>query len=173
MGAGDCRRQGHRTCQCWWCEGDQRRSWQGGRAVHGYLALRRPRSGRALFHAYSSCPPVCRKPQRRLTRCITNEGLPMPVAPAWRTGRGGAVAPAPLRGLPRYQLQVLRPCAPDPCQSLTTPPFASLPCHRHEGFPRSTQEPGSRSRHLHAGRRTRSRQAPLRLLPGVLRHPRP
>ena len=50
-------------------------------------------------------------------------------------------------------------------QSLTVLPLASLPCHRHDRFPRSTQEPGSRSRRLHAGRRPSSRQVPLGLVP--------
>ena len=44
-------------------------------------------------------------------------------------------------------------------------PLAVLPCHRRDRFPRSTQEPGPRSRRLHAGRRPSSKQVPLGLIP--------
>src|SRR5512136_544402 len=36
--------------------------------------------------------------------------------------------------------------------------FGFLPYHRNDRFPRSTQEPGSGSRHLYAGRRPGSKQ---------------
>ena len=38
--------------------------------------------------------------------------------------------------------------------------------HRGERFPRSTQEPGPSSRHLHAGRHLARKQEPPRLIPG-------
>jgi hypothetical protein len=42
----------------------------------------------------------------------------------------------------------------------------SRPPRRGDRFPRSVQEPGPRSRHLHAGHRLASQQAPARLIPG-------
>ena len=42
--------------------------------------------------------------------------------------------------------------------TLVGPPLGFLPYHRNDRFPRSTQEPGSGSRHLYAGRRPGSKQ---------------
>jgi len=42
--------------------------------------------------------------------------------------------------------------------------FEFLPYHRNDRFPRSTQEPGSGSRHLYAGRRPSSKQVSLGLI---------
>jgi len=47
---------------------------------------------------------------------------------------------------------------------LVGPPLAGLPWHRGDRFPRSTHKPGSRSRHLYAGRRSGSKQVPPELL---------
>ena len=48
--------------------------------------------------------------------------------------------------------------------TLVGPPLGFLPYHRNDRFPRSTQEPGSGSRHLYAGRRPGSKQ----VSPGLL-----
>ena len=48
---------------------------------------------------------------------------------------------------------------------LMGPPLGFLPYHRSDRFPRSTQEPDSRSRHLHAGRRPGSKQVSPELIP--------
>ena len=48
---------------------------------------------------------------------------------------------------------------------LVGPPLAVLPWHRSDRFPRSAQEPGSRSRHLCAGRHSVSKQVPSELIP--------
>ena len=45
------------------------------------------------------------------------------------------------------------------------PPLGFLPWHRNDRFPRSTQEPDSRSRHLYAGRRPGSKQDSPGLIP--------
>ena len=45
------------------------------------------------------------------------------------------------------------------------PPLGFLPYHRNDRFPRSTQEPDSRSRHLYAGRRPGSKQDSPELIP--------
>ena len=45
-------------------------------------------------------------------------------------------------------------------------PLEFLPWHRSDRFPRSTQEPESRSCHLHAGRHPGSKQVPLGLILG-------
>ena len=49
---------------------------------------------------------------------------------------------------------------------LAGPPLAVLPSHRGDRFPRSVQEPGSRSGRLHAGCRPDSKQVPSGLVPG-------
>src|SRR5712691_2051967 len=54
---------------------------------------------------------------------------------------------------------------------LVGPPLGFLPLHRGTRFPRSAQEPGPRSRRLHAGRHPSSRQAPARAAPGVASRP--
>ena len=46
--------------------------------------------------------------------------------------------------------------------------FEFLPLHRSDRFPRSTQGPGSGSRHLHAGRRPSSKQVLPWTYPGVV-----
>jgi hypothetical protein len=62
------------------------------------------------------------------------------------------------------------------------PPLELLPSHRDDRFPHSTQKPGSGSRHLYAGRRPGSKQAPPRVVlefakppvstpPNSFRHP--
>ena len=48
---------------------------------------------------------------------------------------------------------------------LAGPPLAVLPSHRGDRFPRSIQEPGSRSCRLHAGCRPDSKQVPSGLVP--------
>ena len=48
---------------------------------------------------------------------------------------------------------------------LMGPPLGFLPYHRSDRFPRSTQEPDSRSRHLYAGRRPGSKQDSPGLIP--------
>ena len=48
---------------------------------------------------------------------------------------------------------------------LMGPPLGFLPWHRNDRFPRSTQEPDSRSRHLYAGRRPGSKQDSPELIP--------
>ena len=48
---------------------------------------------------------------------------------------------------------------------LMGPPLGFLPYHRNDKFPRSTQEPDSRSRHLYAGRRPGSKQDSPGLIP--------
>ena len=45
-------------------------------------------------------------------------------------------------------------------------PTAQASRHRGDRFPRSAPEPGPSSRHLHAGHRLASQQAPARLIPG-------
>jgi hypothetical protein len=50
-------------------------------------------------------------------------------------------------------------------------PFAFLPSHRGDRFPRSTQEPASTSRRLHAGCRPGHQQAPPRACPTVTTSP--
>jgi hypothetical protein len=52
--------------------------------------------------------------------------------------------------------------------TLVGPPFEFLPYHRNDRFPRSTQEPGSGSRHLYAGRRPGSKQVLPWTYPGVV-----
>ena len=44
-------------------------------------------------------------------------------------------------------------------------PLVVLPLHRSDRFPRSTQEPESSSRHLHAGGRLTNKQVTARLVP--------
>ncbi len=64
--------------------------------------------------------------------------------------------------------RVLRPCAPHRYSGARGGcPLARLPWHRDDRFPRSTSEPGSRSRHLYAGRRLGRKQVPPRLIPEV------
>jgi hypothetical protein len=56
-------------------------------------------------------------------------------------------------------------------QMLAGPPLASLPCHRGDRFPRSTQKPAHRSRHLHAGRRLDSKSVVLQPYPRITTTP--
>jgi hypothetical protein len=103
--------------------------------------------------------------------------------PRWLTAKRARTT-RPLRstritGLRSYHGTV-RPCAPHrysaPCSSRclgvslatlggTNGP-AGRPPRRGDRFPRSAQEPRPRSRHLHAGHRLASQQAPARLIPG-------
>jgi hypothetical protein len=48
---------------------------------------------------------------------------------------------------------------------LMGPPLGFLPWHRNDRFPRSTQEPDSRSHHLYAGRRSGGKQVAPELIP--------
>ena len=48
--------------------------------------------------------------------------------------------------------------------TLVDPPLEFLPWHRDDRFPRSAQEPESRSRHLYAGRHSSSKQVSLELI---------
>jgi hypothetical protein len=54
-----------------------------------------------------------------------------------------------------------------PTLILMGPPLGFLPYHRNDRFPRSTQEPDSRSRHLYAGRSPGSKQVFPWTYPGV------
>jgi len=47
---------------------------------------------------------------------------------------------------------------------LVGPPLAGFPWHRGDRFPRSPHKPGSRSRHLYAGRRSGRKQVAPELL---------
>src|SRR5512139_4132465 len=64
---------------------------------------------------------------------------------------------------PHYGTSPLLRTAPPPCPaSVLSPLWASplefLPSHRNDRFPRFTQKPRSRSRHLYAGRRSGNKQ---------------
>lgn len=74
-----------------------------------------------------------------------------PVSVDRRHPTGRPFAPAPLQSLPHYY-ERLRPCAP-PWYSCRGCLLDRLPSHRSDRFSRSAWKPGSRSRHLHAGRR--------------------
>ena len=70
----------------------------------------------------------------------------------------------PITGLLHYY-GLVRLCAPHwyshPREALS---LEFLPYHRDDRFPRSTQEPGSGSRHLYAGRHPSSKQVHLGLI---------
>src|SRR5512144_920105 len=86
----------------------------------------------------------------------------------------------PITGLRRYY-ETARPCAPrrySPPRGFRRLGFSlrrpatgqrcatGRPHHRGDRFPRSAPEPEPGSRHLHAGHRLASQQAPARLIPG-------
>ena len=77
---------------------------------------------------------------------------------------------------PRYGTSPLLQTAPSPCPASVLSPLWSLPLgflpyHRNDRFPRSTQEPGSRSRHLYAGRRSGNKQVSPELIRALCQPP--
>ena len=75
------------------------------------------------------------------------------------------------QGLHHYY-GTLRPCAPPryfhPRRGCL---LGLFPSHRDDRFPRSAQEPGPGSRHLHAGHRSANRQASAELIAGQPQEP--
>src|SRR5512137_2185325 len=75
----------------------------------------------------------------------------------------------PLRSIPITETSTLLQVGPSLCPASVLSlswvfHFEFLPYHRDDGFPRSTQEPSSGSRHLYAGRHPSSKQVHLGLL---------
>ena len=143
------------------------------------------------------CTGYCSGASRRFSssprRCPLRHGSPLPVCtpPALHAWKYKTVLPYPCGSSPigltrkimpdndapsvRSPLQHLhpsygrlRPCAPHryshPCG---VPPLGLLPCHRGDRFLRSSPEPGPRSRRLHAGRRSGSKQVNPRPYHGI------
>ena len=79
----------------------------------------------------------------------------------------------PLRSISITETSTLLRVGPPPCSASVLSPswvlhFEFLPYHRNDRFPRSTQEPGSGSRHLYAGRHPGSKQVLPWTYPGVV-----
>jgi len=112
-------------------------------------------------------------PFRNVERLCSIHGAP-PVA-GWLPSRAeqrNPFAPAPLQRLHRYYGS-LRPCAPHRYSHPRRGHLLGfLPSHRGDRFPRSTQEPGSESRRLHAGCHLGSNQAVPQTDPGLTTPPR-
>ncbi len=103
--------------------------------------------------------------------CLIHAGPPLAGCPRNKAGRCRPFGPAPLQRLQPYY-ERLRPCAPHryapPCRVCL---LGLLPSHRDDRFPRSSPEPDSRSRRLHAGRRLGSTQVSPNLVPGPKSNP--
>ena len=98
--------------------------------------------------------------------CSVHRGPPVTGCPDIRNCIGHPLRSSPITG-PSPLLRGGPPLCPASVLSRSRgPPLAVLPSHRGDRFPRSAQEPGSRSCRLHAGCRPDSKQVPSGLVPG-------
>ena len=127
------------------CGRDSTRRFHG--AHSRFIRLFSPRTDHAARYEITTVPPVT-----RLTIAIPPDEAAPSLQPHYRALLTTTSDSAPVL---RLGTRACRGCLLD-----------RLPLHRSDRFSRSAWKPGSRSRHLHAGRRLGHHRAPPNLVPG-------